>query len=82
MAWEGVRRLALPTALTITSIALTLACGDDDDGSQQPSTLVQCSEVSSTECKKCLTPDGGIDCAASSDCHYDPGDDACFTGIA
>jgi hypothetical protein len=80
MSWGDVRRLILPTALTVTSIAVTLACGSD--GESKTPALVQCSEVPSAACQKCLTPDGGVDCAASPTCFYDPGDDACHDGVA
>lgn len=80
MSWPGIRRLILPTALSVTSFGVTLACGSDDDSKQQP--LVQCSEVTSTTCQKCLTPDGGLACEPSTTCFFDPGDQSCHDGVA
>jgi hypothetical protein len=82
MSWDGVRRLILPTALTVTSISVVLGCGSDEGSNNQNQPLVECSDVPAAACQKCLTPDGGVDCAASPDCFYDPGDDACHNAVA
>jgi hypothetical protein len=78
MAWNEVRRLILPTALTVTSISV-LACSDGETSKNQPQ--VQCNTIDSGPCQKCVV-DAGVSCAPSTQCFYDPSDDTCHSGIA
>jgi hypothetical protein len=71
MGWKHARQLVLPTALTVTSFAVVLACGGEDEPEKKTtSAVVACSEAP-TSCQKCKDDTGKVICGPSQDCYAD-----------
>jgi hypothetical protein len=79
MVWNGVRRLILPTALTVTTFGVVLACGSDDEPKKSSAALTPCADKPSGSCQRCTDPNGKATCGPSSDCYLGT-DDACHPG--
>lgn len=67
MGWKVARHLILPTALTVSTFAVVLACGgDDEETSKTPQSAGKCADLSG--CQLCEDDTGKVTCGPSSDC--------------
>jgi hypothetical protein len=75
-----MRDLILPTALTVTTFAIVLACGGDDEPKKQSSSaLSNCADESLSACVRCKDSSGKAKCGPSGDCYADTSGN-CHTG--
>jgi hypothetical protein len=80
MARTILRDLVLPSALTVTTFAIVMACGGDDDETGKSSgAVVACAELQSGDCKKCEDDQGKAKCGPSKSC-YATANGGCTTG--
>jgi hypothetical protein len=80
MSWDGARRLILPAALTLTSVAIG-GCSSETEKKNKVEELA-CADVVDGGCQRCRQPDGGVDCVGNPDCYYDPVGDRCDDAVA
>lgn len=69
MARSTVREFLLPTALTVTTFAIVLACGGDDEPAKKSAAVAACADVPSNGCEKCKDDQGKTTCGPSKDCY-------------
>jgi hypothetical protein len=69
MAWKGTRHLILPAALSVTTFAVVMACGSDDEPKKQSSALTPCDDAPAGSCQRCLDADGKPTCGPATDCY-------------
>lgn len=69
MGWKIARQLILPTALTVSTFAVVLACGGDDEDTKKSSQSAgKCADLPGGSCQKCEDDTGKVTCGPAQDC--------------
>lgn len=78
MGWKVAKQLIMPTALTVSTFVVVLACGsEDEDTKKSPPAAGKCAELSG--CQLCEDDTGKVTCGPAQDC-YKGTDGYCHPG--